>query len=296
MKGTDEMIPKRSDTIISKSTCGTMSTSYQSKEGSEQFMKKQLKTKNGNMNSMKKISAKEKQSRNEKTDACKASVEKEFTKTDLTETPRKLSSVSVRLENENEKASLVKEPKSEATFAEEKEKQLLTATSIVEDGTGLFATRLTSSEKTVAKRVAENDGNIKTSEESGTVKIPHKKESGGRETDVNIQAGLARHSADTFSITSETNHFEMNAKYKDEIGQGFSTNSESEKRKPSPSTAHTASIICSDISPTKLSSAVDKTSSLPSEMKDYQKGSEDVIKSEKRVMETSINSGSEHDC
>ncbi|KAL4003589.1 hypothetical protein ACH3XW_8230 [Acanthocheilonema viteae] len=282
-KRNDELIKKPSD----KNTCRVQSTSYQSKEGSEEFMnsvKKKLEAKNNQAKSMKKIAAKEKPSKNEKIDGSKTSVEKKFTKTDLPEAFEKLSSVRAGFGNEHE-AWIAKEPKSETTFAEQR--QLLTAASTVED-----EVRPLSTEKIVAN-------SVKTSEESGTIKILHAEKSEGPEIDVNIQSRSTDHDnlTDTFSIISKTDH--METEHKNETGRELPINSESEKRESlPPSTTLINLTIDSGTSSTKLSSVTDKTfsqSNDSNELKDCQKSSEDEIKDGETVPETSINPESEND-
>ncbi|CAG9539827.1 unnamed protein product, partial [Cercopithifilaria johnstoni] len=294
MKRTDEVIQKPSDMVTSKSTRRILSTNYQPKEGSEEFMnsvKKKLEAQNDKVKSMKKVAAKEKQSKNKKIDGSKISVEKKFAKTDLPEALKKSSSISA------------KEPKSARTLAEEK--QLLIAANTVDNEARLLSTGLTSTEKIVAKKVEENNSTTKASEESETIKILREEESEGRKIDVNNQSKSTGYDnlTDTFSIISKTNHNETDAKsnfeHKNETEGEFSINSESKKHEPSSFTAPIAPTINSDTSLTKLSvSTADKTFSLRndnSKLKNENSRENSVDEIKGGETKTSVSSGLECD-
>lgn len=301
MKRTDGITQKPSGTVTSKGTCRVMSTSYQSKAGSEEFMnsvKKKLEARSDKTKAMKKVVNEGKQSKNEKAGGRKTSV----AKTEFSEVSGKLSPASVKFGNENKKVLIVEEPKLEATIATER--QLLTA-SIVEDEVRLLPVGSTPVEKITAEEVAENKSITKTSRldsliEDGTVQILHEGSEEG-EIDVSIQPRSIEQDnlTNTFSIISKKDHVETdasNSEHKDETGREFTINSGSGKREPSIGLYSAAMTIDSGTFPTKLSSSSvpDKTLILPSgnnELKDEHspKSSEDKVKDRKTVTETSNN-------
>ncbi|KAM3723337.1 NAD(P)H-hydrate epimerase [Dirofilaria immitis] len=244
MKRTNGIIQKLSGTeekkITSKNTCRVQSINHQSRKGSEDFIKKKLQIQNDTAKSMKKVIAKEKQSKSEKTGIRKASVGKGFAKTEVPEESEKVSSVDyVGFENEKEKVLLFKKGE-EVTLTDEI--QLLNANTI-ENQAKMLPVKSTAAEKIITKETVESNSFRKTSSidtlmENATIQILHE-ELEGEKIDINIQPGSNGRDGlteDTFSIVSIKNHVNKNAKsnseYKDETGQEFSINSGSEELSP----------------------------------------------------------------
>uniref|UniRef100_A0A8R1U1Q5 Uncharacterized protein n=1 Tax=Onchocerca volvulus TaxID=6282 RepID=A0A8R1U1Q5_ONCVO len=269
--------------VTSKNTCRVQSASHQSKEGSEDFMKKKLETKNDKTKSVKKVIAKEKQLKNEKAAGRRTSEEKEFAKTE--------ESKKAGFGNESEKCLIFKEQKPAVTLPEAIE--LLNA-STTENEAKIPPVESMSGEKMV-KAVAEDNSITKASGmESGIIQTLYE-DSEEKNQPRSIEQGNL---TDTFSIISiKKNHVDTDAKsdseYNDEARREFSIDSRSEERKPFPSTesynaAPTAIITDSATMKLSSSSVPDKTFSLSNENKNDKqvhcpKNSEDEIKDRETV-------------